>query len=41
MGKVDVASIDPRSAMERVGDPDLTDLAREVADSLSRVISSI
>jgi uncharacterized protein (DUF302 family) len=41
VGKVEVASIDPRSAMERIGNPSLTDLAHEVADRLSRVISSI
>lgn len=41
LGKIEVASIDPRSGMERIGNPALTDLAREVADRLSRVISSI
>jgi uncharacterized protein (DUF302 family) len=40
-GKVEVASIDPRAAMERVGNPALADLAREVADKLARVISAI
>jgi uncharacterized protein (DUF302 family) len=31
-GKIEVAAIDPRAAMERVGNPPLTDLANEVAD---------
>jgi uncharacterized protein (DUF302 family) len=40
-GKVEVASIDPRAAMERVGNPGLAGLAHEVADKLTRVISAI
>jgi uncharacterized protein (DUF302 family) len=40
-GKIEVASIDPRAAMERIGNPALTDLANEVADKLTRVISAI
>ena len=40
-GKVEVAAIDPRTAMERVGNPALTDLAKEVADKLTRVVSAI
>ena len=40
-GKVEVAAIDPRTAMERVGNPALTDLAREVADRLTRALSAI
>jgi uncharacterized protein (DUF302 family) len=40
-GKIEVAAIDPRAAMERVGNPALTDLANEVADKLTRVISAI
>jgi uncharacterized protein (DUF302 family) len=40
-GKVEVASIDPRAAMERIGNPALADLAREVADRLTRVIAAI
>ena len=40
-GKVEVASIDPRIAMERVGNPALMDLANEVAGKLARVISTI
>jgi uncharacterized protein (DUF302 family) len=38
-GKIEVASIDPRAAMERVGNPALADVAREVADRLARVVS--
>ena len=40
-GKIEVAAIDPRAAMERVGNPALTDLAREVAEKLARVVSTI
>jgi uncharacterized protein (DUF302 family) len=40
-GEIEVAAIDPRTAMERVGNPALTDLAREVADRLTRVVSAI
>jgi uncharacterized protein (DUF302 family) len=40
-GKIEVAAIDPRAAMERVGNPALTDLANEVADKLTRVISAL
>ena len=40
-GEIEVAAIDPRVAMERVGNPALTDLAREVADKLTRVVSTI
>jgi uncharacterized protein (DUF302 family) len=40
-GKVEVAAIDPRTAMERAGNPALTDLANEVADKLVRVISAL
>jgi uncharacterized protein (DUF302 family) len=39
-GKIEVASIDPRAAMERVGNPALADVAREVADRLAQVISA-
>lgn len=39
-GKIEVASIDPRAAMARVGNPALADVAREVADRLARVISA-
>lgn len=40
-GKTEVAAIDPRAAMERIGNPVLADLASEVADRLTRVISAI
>ena len=40
-GKIEVATVDPRAAMERIGNPALADLAREVADKLTRVISAI
>jgi uncharacterized protein (DUF302 family) len=39
-GKIEVASIDPRAAMDRLGNPALADVAREVADRLTRVISA-
>jgi uncharacterized protein (DUF302 family) len=39
-GKIEVASIDPRAAMDRVGNPALADVAHEVADRLTRVISA-
>jgi uncharacterized protein (DUF302 family) len=40
-GKTEVASIDPGATMDRVGNPALADVAREVADRLTRVISAI
>jgi uncharacterized protein (DUF302 family) len=40
-GKVEVAAIDPRAAMERTGNPALADLAREVGDKLTSVISGL
>ena len=40
-GKIEVAAIDPRAAMERVGNPALADLAREVAEKLTRAVSTI
>jgi uncharacterized protein (DUF302 family) len=40
-GKIEVAAIDPRAAMERIGNPALTELANEVADRLTRVVSTI
>jgi uncharacterized protein (DUF302 family) len=39
-GKIEVASIDPRAAMDRVGNPALADVARQVAERLARVISA-
>jgi hypothetical protein len=32
-GEIEVAAIDPRTAMKRVGTPALVDLARELADN--------
>jgi uncharacterized protein (DUF302 family) len=40
-GKVEVAAIDPRVAMERIGNLALADLAREVGDKLTSVISGL
>ena len=40
-GKIEVAAIDPRTVMERVGNPALTDLANEVAEKLTHVISAL
>jgi uncharacterized protein (DUF302 family) len=39
--KIEVSSIDPRAAMDRVGNPALANVAREVAYRLARVISAI
>jgi uncharacterized protein (DUF302 family) len=39
-GEIEVASIDPRAAMDRVGNPALADVTHEVADRLTRVISA-
>jgi len=38
---VDVAAIDPRVAMKAVGNPALAEIAAEVAERLSRVVSAI
>ncbi len=40
-GKTEVAAIDPRAAMERVGNPALAELAREVAERLGRVLQAL
>src|SRR5574337_1402437 len=40
-GQIEVASIDPRAAMDRVGNPALAQVAREVADRLSRVLAAL
>jgi uncharacterized protein (DUF302 family) len=40
-GEVDVAAIDPRVAMKAVGNPALAEIAAEVAERLSRVVSAI
>ena len=40
-GKTEVAAIDPRAAMERVGNPALAELAQEVAQRLARVLQTL
>jgi uncharacterized protein (DUF302 family) len=40
-GKTEVAAIDPRAAMERVGNPALVELAREVATRLGRALAAL
>jgi uncharacterized protein (DUF302 family) len=40
-GKTEVAAIDPRAAMERVGNPALADLAQAVAHRLGRVLQAL
>jgi uncharacterized protein (DUF302 family) len=40
-GKTEVAAIDPRAAMERVGNPALAELAQEVAQRLARVLQVV
>ena len=39
-GQTEIAAIDPRAAMERVGNPALGAIAAKVADKLSRVVES-
>jgi uncharacterized protein (DUF302 family) len=39
-GRTEIAAIDPRAAMERVGNPALDSIAGEVADRLKRVVES-
>jgi uncharacterized protein (DUF302 family) len=39
-GKIEVAAIDPRAAMERIGNPALSKLAGEVAQRLARPASA-
>ena len=39
-GQTQIAAIDPRAAMERVGNPALGAIAAEVADRLTRVVES-
>jgi uncharacterized protein (DUF302 family) len=39
-GQTEIAAIDPRAAMERVGNPALGAIAAEVADRLTRVVES-
>lgn len=40
-GKTEVAAIDPRAAMERVGNPALAEIADQVAEKLGRVVRAI
>ncbi len=40
-GKTEVAAIDPRAAMERVGNPALAELAQEVAQRLGRAVQAL
>ncbi|MFY9833099.1 MAG: DUF302 domain-containing protein [Methylocystis sp.] len=40
-GEVDIAAIDPRVAMKAVENPALAEIAEEVAERLSRVVSAI
>jgi uncharacterized protein (DUF302 family) len=40
-GKTEVAAIDPRAAMERVGNPALAELAQEVAQRLGRALQAL
>jgi uncharacterized protein (DUF302 family) len=39
-GQTEIAAIDPRAAMERVGNPALAAIAAEVADRLTRAVES-
>jgi len=39
-GKIEIAAIDPRAAMERIGNPALSALAAEVAERLSRAVDA-
>lgn len=40
-GKTEVAAIDPRAAMERVGNPTLAEIADQVAEKLGRVVRAV
>ena len=40
-GKTEVAAIYPRAAMERIGNPALSELAGEVAQRLARVLQTL
>lgn len=40
-GKVEVAAIDPRSAMQQIGNPELAKIASEVAQKLETVIAAV
>jgi uncharacterized protein (DUF302 family) len=39
--RVEIAAIDPRAAMERVGNPGLVAIAEEVADRLKRAVDEV
>jgi hypothetical protein len=39
-GETEIAAVDPRAAMERVGNPSLSAVAGEVADRLNRVVEA-
>jgi len=39
-GKSEIAAIDPRAAMERVGNPALAEIAQDVAGRLERVVAA-
>jgi uncharacterized protein (DUF302 family) len=40
-GRVDVSAIDPRVAMTNVGNPALSEIAKDVAERLARVVGGI
>jgi uncharacterized protein (DUF302 family) len=40
-GKVEVAAIDPRAAMQQIGNPELAKIASEVAQKLETVIGAV
>lgn len=40
-GITEVAAIDPRAAMERVGNPALAEIAQDVASRLERVVAAV
>jgi uncharacterized protein (DUF302 family) len=40
-GRAEIAAIDPRAAMERVGNPALAEIARDVAGRLERAVAAV
>jgi len=40
-GKTEIAAIDPRAAMKRVGNPALAEIAQDVAGRLERVVAAV
>jgi uncharacterized protein (DUF302 family) len=40
-GRTEIAAIDPRAAMERVGNPALAEIAKDVAARLERVVAAV